>query len=390
LLCENDIEAEPQDLPKPKVAIYGLTTEGYLLASRIIEKASVTIIDDTLQMAMELDQQMVKSHKDLHALVGEESLMGLKPIAQVLADSAVVFFTPKLRRGNDESVIEASTKLRDIAKYVSKGVLIVNTLPTGIGGNGDNVSLLEKQTGLNVGDSLNYAYCPLLPKSGDTRFLSVASNSSSGILEEIGLKLTATKLAKSELRYVSYVLEKTMKITTQIELMRRAREQKVSDRPDNEEGYIDELASYLYDLAAIQSSEDVGEPITYLASAAIKGLENYVRYIVDQTREMLRDLQLKASRTKVVIAWTIDKYEMKADRLRTAEGMVERMRDYVTDVEHAQSSPSDRGGQVLSPYKHNIVIVCSAEDYEWIRGLKKTNRGIELSILKATPSLETE
>jgi hypothetical protein len=36
------------------------------------------------------------------------------------------------------------------------------------------------------------------------------------------------------------------------------------------------------------------------------------------------------------------------------------------------------------------VIACSAEDYERIKNLKKTNRGIELSILKATPSLETE
>lgn len=377
-------------MPKPKVAIYGMTTEGYLLATRIIEKASVTIIDDTLQMAMELDQQSVKSHKDLYALVGEESLMGLKPISQVLADSAVVFFTPKLRRGIDEAVIEASTKLREIAKYVSKGVLVVNTLPTGIGGNADNISLLEKQTGLIVGDSLNYAYCPLLPRSGDPKFLSLVSNSAHNMLDEIGLKVTATKLAKSELRYVSQVLEKTMKITTRVELMRRAREQKVNDKLENDEYYIDELTSHLYDLTAIQSSEDVGEPITYMASAAIKSLENHVRYVVDQTRELLRELQLKASRTKVVVAWTIDKYEMKADRLQTAVGMVERMRDYVTDVEHAQSSTFGQSAQVLNPYKHNIVIACSAADYEWVKGLRKTNRGVENSILKATPSLETE
>ncbi|MBI3116739.1 MAG: hypothetical protein HYZ12_05305, partial [Thaumarchaeota archaeon] len=264
------------------------------------------------------------------------------------------------------------------------------TLPTGIGGNADNISLLEKQTGLIVGDSLNYAYCPLLPRSGDPKFLSLVSNSAHNMLDEIGLKVTATKLAKSELRFVSQVLEKTMKITTRVELMRRAREQKVNDKLENDEDYIDELTSHLYDLTAIQSSEDVGEPITYMASAAIKSLENHVRYVVDQTRELLRELQLKASRTKVVVAWTIDKYEMKADRLQTAVGMVERMRDYVTDVEHAQSSTFGQGAQVLNPYKHNIVIACSAADYEWVKGLRKTNRGVETSILKATPSLETE
>ena len=73
-------------MPKPKVAVYGLTSEGYSVAARLIEKASVTIVDETLQMAMDLEPGMVKTHRTVQELVGDEMLMGLKPVSQVLSE----------------------------------------------------------------------------------------------------------------------------------------------------------------------------------------------------------------------------------------------------------------------------------------------------------------
>src|SRR5271169_4943899 len=151
-------------LPKPKVAVYGLTSEGYSVAARVIEKASVTIVDETLQMAMDLEPGMVKSHKTVQDLVGDEMLMGLKPVSQVLSEAAVIMFTPKLRKVGDESIIEANAKLRDVAKYAASGSTIVNLLPTGVGGNADNIAMLEKQTGMRAGERLNYAYYPTGPQ----------------------------------------------------------------------------------------------------------------------------------------------------------------------------------------------------------------------------------
>jgi hypothetical protein len=375
---------------KTKIAIYGLTTEGYLLASKMIDRTAITIIDETLQMAMELEPQTMKLHRNVSELVDDEALMALKPIPQVISEAAVIFFTPKLRKTGDESVIEASTKLREAVKYSSKGATIVNTLPTGIGGNADNITLVEKQTGLRVGETLNYSYCPLTPRSGEPKFLaSVASLKDALIFEVLGAKRVFNSITLVELEYISMLLSESIKLTTEIELMRRAREYKIKDGIGSSEKYIDELASRLYDLTAILASEDVGEPITYLASAAIKSLENYVRYLVDKTRDLLRELQLKASKTKVLVAWSGDKYEMRADRLKTAEEMVERLRDYVTDVEHVQNTKTSQGSQV-NPYKHNIAIACSASDYEWVKSAKKSIRGSEISILKATPELPHE
>ena len=119
----------------------------------------------------------------------------------------------------------------------------------------------------------------------------------------------------------------------------------------------------------------------------MKSLENHIRYIVDETQELLRDLQLKASKTRVVVAWTVDKYEMRADRLKTAEKLEERLRDYVTDVKHAQvSAGQGRGdGLVQAQHRHRML------RYGPRRGSRASragSRSTELSILRANPSLQ--
>jgi hypothetical protein len=336
-------------------------------------------------MAMELGPQMVRSNKTLNELLGEESLLGLKPISQVLSEANVVFFTPKLRKTGDESIIESTSKLREVAKNISKGATVVYALPVGIGGNNDNIALIEKQTGLKVGQDLNYGYCPLRPGEEPTLIASFAKMRDYISPEEMGLKSSPESIISSELAHAESVLNESTSIATEIELMKKARGQKVAPRAGVDR-YIDDLASMVYDLTAIQASEDVGEPLTYLAGAAVKSLENHIRYIVDETRDLLRDLQLKASKTRVVVAWTVDKYEMRADRLKTAERLEERLRDYVTDVRHAQVTAGR--DEVMDSYKHNIVLVCSARDLEWIKALKASARSTELSILRANPALQ--
>jgi hypothetical protein len=393
-----DAGAEFFHLPKPKVAIYGLTSEGYSIASRLVEKASVTIVDETLQVAMDLEQRIVKTHRTLQDLVGDEMLMGLKPVSQVLSDADVIMFTPKLRKTGDESVTEASSKLRDVAKYASAGSTVMNFLPTGVGGNADSISLLEKQTGMKVGERLNYAYAPIFP---ELRLGSAAASPEAGptltavfgakgaakgfaSLEDLGFRSEYGEIPNLELEYITRILSLCTSMAAEIELMRKSREQKAS-LVAQPERYVDQLASLIYDLTAIQSSEDVGEPIAYLAGAAVKSLENYERYIVDETRDLLRELQLKASRTRVMVAWSADKYEMRADRLATAQALTEKLRDYVTDVRQVDSR--SRTDELIDSYKHSVAIVCTPADFEWFKGLKKSFRSSEITILRATTGM---
>ncbi|MGH9919241.1 MAG: hypothetical protein ACRD6W_10310, partial [Nitrososphaerales archaeon] len=283
-------------MPKPKVAVYGQTSEGYAVASRLMDRASVTLVDETLQMAVDLEPATVKGHKTVQELVDDEMLMGLRPVSQVLSEAEVIVFAPKLRKVGDESVIEANSKLREVAKHASSGSTIVNLLPTGVGGNADNVAVLEKHTGLKVGERINYAYLPMGPLQwpGSEAAVAVlgskAASKEFASLEDLGLRVTYGGIAGLELEYISRVLAVSTSMAAEVELMRKARELKVA-RGAEPERYVDQLASLIYDLTAIQSSEDVGEPITYLAGAAVKSIENYGRYVVEETRDLLRELQ---------------------------------------------------------------------------------------------------
>jgi hypothetical protein len=373
-------------LPKIKVAMYGLTSEAFRLAADLVDRAQVTIVDETLQMAMDLDPAFLKKNPNLQEVMAEEPLLSFKPLEQVLGEAQVIFFTPRLRRPSDETLIEAGSKLRDLARYLSKGVTLVNSLPTGPGGNSENIMLVEKQTGLQVGATLTYAYMPLRPRDPKPAVVSAAGISEKGALQALGFTPNSQNVFSAELEYAASVMETAVASVTEIEMARRAREAKVSLQRSSII-YLDEFSKFLYELKAIQSSEETGESIAYLAGAALKSFDNYVRYVVDEAREVLKEKQLKASRTKISLLWNLDKYEMRGERLQVAENIQQRLRDYVTDVD-VVSRPRGKGGSdLLDPLKHNVVIVCSKEDWEVMKQAKKEQRSVETTVLSATPAL---
>jgi hypothetical protein len=371
--------------------MFGLTTEAYLLATRLVDRATVAIVDETLQMALDLDSKFLMRNPDLSELMNGEPLMSFKPIENVLASSSVVFFTPKLRRPSEESLIEASAKLRELSRYLANGATLVNTLPTGPGGNAENIMVVEKQTGCKIGESMNYAYIPLRPGTADARVVSfTASHRDENPLEALGFKANVQNIFGAELSYVSSVLTSAVKMATEIELMKKARDAKVLSPAAENENYFDDFALDIHELKAIQSSEEAGESITYLAGAALKSFDNYVRYVVDETREMLKELELKASRTKVIILWSLDRYEMRGDRLQMAENISQRLRDYVTDVEVVSGRRLASGSEVFDSQKHNLAIVCSKSDHDSLKASKKSHRSVGLSIIHATPTMQRE
>lgn len=376
-------------MPRIRVAMYGLTSEAYSLAGDLVDKAQVTIVDETLQMAMDLEPGFLKKNPNLQEVMAGEPLLGVKPVEQVLGGAQVVFFTPKLRRPSDETLIEAGSKLRDLARYLSKGVVLVNSLPTGPGGNSENIMLVEKATGLQVGATLTYAYMPLRPKDSKPAVVSAAGLQEKGPLQSLGFSTNSQNVFSAELEYASSVMESAVASVTEIEMARRAREARVTMRKASDV-YLDEFAKYLYELKAIQSSEETGESISYLAGATLKSFDNYVRYVVDETRDVLKEKQLKASRTKISLLWNLDRYEMRGERLQVAESIQQRLRDYVTEVDIVSRARSKGGSELLDPLKHNVVIVCSKEDREVMKQAKKEQRSVESTVLSATPGLNRE
>ena len=376
-------------MPKTKVAMYGLSSEGYRIAREIADKAQVTIVDEMLQMALDMELPFLKRNPNLQEVMEEENLMGFKPLEKILGEADVIFFTPKLRRPSDETLIESGSKLRDLSKHLSRSVTLVNTLPTGPGGNSENIMIVEKQTGLKLGSTFTYSYMPLRPRESRPTVLATAGGQDNDLLGPLGYQRTSQNVFAAELEYVSEVMRAAVASVVGIEMARRARETRVLLK-EEPSVFIDEFASSLYELKAVQASEETGESISYLAGAAVKSFENYIRYIVDETRDVLKEKQLKASRTKIGLLWTLDKYEMRGERLHVAESVQQRLKDYVTDVDVFPGAKLKEGPGTFDPLKHNVVIVCSKEDQDALVQFRKSQRSVELTQISATPGLRRE
>ena len=373
-------------MPKIRVVMYGLTSEAYRLAAELGDRAQVTIIDETLQMAMDIEPGFLKKNPDLQEVMAGEPLLSFRPLELVLGDAQVIFFTPKLRRPSDETLIEASSKLRDLAKQLPKGVTLVNSLPTGPGGNSENIMIIEKQTGLQIGSTLTYAYMPLRPRDPKPAVISAAGSQEESPLQSLGYVPNSQNVFSAELEYASGIMETAVASVTDIEMGRRAREAKVVLNRSSDV-FVDEFSKYLFELKAIQASEETGESISYLAGATLKSFDNYVRYVVDETREVLKEKQLKASRTKISLLWSLDRYEMRGERLQVAESIQQRLKDYVTDVDVVSGTRFKGGPELFDPLKHNVVIVCSKEDHDSLKTSKKGLRNSEMTLISATPTL---
>ncbi len=62
--------------------------------------------------------------------------------------------------------------------------------------------------------------------------------------------------------------------------------------------YIDDVTSGLYDLRIIGSSLDGTGPLMYLVNGSIKGVDGYVKFLIDQIRATLKSATLRPAEQK--------------------------------------------------------------------------------------------
>ena len=109
----------------------------------------------------------------------------------------------------------------------------------------------------------------------------------------------------------------------------------------------------------------------------MKGMDGYIKRLIDETRLILKKNELKASRTKILLLWTLDQHEMKGEKIEKLQELELKLKDYIGDVE-AISQPTD----IFQSDKTTIVVVCSKPDLDYVL---KNNKVDEIIILKANP-----
>ena len=367
-----------------KVVIYGLSTEGYSLACKIaLNGGDVQIIDESTPSAIAIKQDIAKSYPSVQALKDDEPLLAMTSIDAAISTAQVLIFAPKIRKTGQDIKIEINSKFKDAISNIKKGCLVVNGLGTGFGGNSENISLLEHVTGLKLGKNVSYFYYPLSKDPIEKPYIGTSDDKKNEILKKLLVddkNLNFLSLNSSEYFHAIDILKQFSNQTSILEICKFAKDSVTKSDLNSEklgEIFLNDLIENLFDLRSLSSSFEGASSLTYLINGSMKGMDGYIKRLIDETRLILKKNELKASRTKILLLWTIDQHEMKGEKIEKLQELETKLKDYIGDVESI-SQPVD----IFQNDKTTIVVVCSKNDLDYI---SKNNKNDEFIILKANP-----
>lgn len=374
--------------------MYGLSTEGYKIASSIAVKGTkVSLIDESVRMAISLKPDIARTYPNVGSLIEDEPLLDLEPIDVAISNASYVFFAPRIRKVGPDVKSDVTTKFRDTIKALKKGASVVYMLPTGVGGNNENIALIEHVTGMSVERDVSYYYLPMSSIVGPSEAVvgSVKSKNDNNLSKmlydpDVRQKVSFVDVNSAELSHVIKTLSHYAGMASILEICKKATDSNIGlelTRGTFTDLYVDDVTSGLYDLRIIGSSLDGAGPLMYLVNGSIKGIESYVKYLIDQIRTTLKKRDLKASRTKVAIAWTLDANEMRGDKIELLSSLETKVKDYIGDVERHQGPTFD----LYHTDKTTVVIACSKADFEKVISKNMVNQ--DFIVMKANPLCQT-
>ena len=372
-----------------KVVVFGLSTEGYSLACQMaIKGADVKIIDETTPSAISIKADIAKTYPNVSSLKEDEPLLAMEPIDVAISKAKYLFFTPRIRKTGQDTKTEVHSKFKDATNKLKKGSSVIYNLGTGFGGNNENISLLEHVTGLEVGKSISYYYFPL---SDPTKTPNVIGSFNNNKDEELAELLSNGKkekrfvaLSSSEHFHAINILSRFSGLCSILEVCKFAKDENtksdlISDSFNNI--FLDDMINELYDLRSLGSSVEGANTLMYLVNGSIKGIDGYIKRLIDEIRSTLKKNDLKASRTKIALSWTLDLHSMRGDKIEMLQNLTTRLRDYIGDVEAYEGPDFD----LFHSDKTTVVVVCSRYDYE---NIIKKQKDAELIMIKTNPLCE--
>ena len=367
-----------------KVVIYGLSTEGYSLACQIaLNGGDVQIIDESTPSAISIKQDIAKSYPSVQALKDDEPLLAMTSIDAAISKAQVLIFAPRIRKTGQDIKIEINSKFKDAVSNIKKGCNVVYGLGTGFGGNSENISLLEHVTGLKVGKNVSYFYYPLSKETTIKSYIGSSNSKENDDLKKLftnDKNLNFLSLSSSEYFHAIDILKQFSSQTSILEVCKFAKDSVTKSDLNSEklgELFLDDLIDGLFDLRSLSNSFEGASSLMYLINGSMKGLDGYIKRLIDETRLILKKNELKASRTKILLLWTLDQHEMKGEKIEKLQELETKLKDYIGDVESI-SQPVD----IFQNDKTTIVVVCSKHDFDYII---KNNKDDDLIILKANP-----
>ena len=375
-----------------KIVIYGLSTEGYSLACQMaVNGADVQIIDETSSSAMSLTSEIAQTYPSINSLKEDEPLLSMEPIEIAVSNAKYLFFTPKIRKMDQDLKTELNSKFKDAVESLKKGSNLIYCLGTGFGGNNENISILEHVTGFKAGKSISYFYFPVNDSNQTPTIIGSFNNTDDKKLasflatDKEGKKFVS--ISTAEQLHAIDTVKRFTSICSIVEIcdsrkFQRSGKKSDLDFTDFKNLYLDDMINGLYDLRSIASSFEGVNSLMYLINGCLKGISSYIKRLIDIIRITLKKNDLKASRTKIVLSWTFDLNEMRGEKIEILDLLTSKLRDYIGDVETSQEPEN-----IFRSDKKTIVIVCSKSDYKKI---KQNQKNEDFLLIKANSLCEVE
>lgn len=340
---------------KLKVVFYGLSSEGLRLAEKLVEKHEVTLIDESLKLAIPFRG---KGFTPRHLF--EKDLLPLTSFADSLAEADVIFFSPKMRKIGMEGRGDLLMWLKEVSHHISEGSTIIYLLPLAPRRTQEVLALIENQSGFKEGKEFSFLYSPLTPEGELQGFIGSSQESVPKEVHKLLGRPEVVPFYLAELKHFRNVfpriLERTMKLIFQ--------------EPDGEL-YISEAVKGLLDAHLLASSVSTSNPSFHIASSLIKGVDFYLKTLENFLRQLAKRMGLKAIRTHVLLLWNNDPYELRGDEYRTKAALQARLQEAFGSVD-APSVVTPSTPIFPMVEKSNLVVVCTRKDEEEIKRLKKT------------------
>ena len=374
---------------KDKVVVYGLSTEGYSLACQMATKgADVHIIDESTHSALSLKAETAKNYPSVASLQGDEPLLSMKPIDVAVSEASYLFFTPRIRKTGQDLKTEINSKFKDAIKSLKKDSSVVNCVATGFNGNNENISLLRHVTGFDAGKSISYFYFPLGDMNNTTQIIGSSDKTDDKKL--LSLLTTGKEIKKfveiSSAEYIHGIntIKRFSSLCSVLEICKLVNSNTKSDKTfaDFADVYLDDMITGLFDLRSLGSSFEGAQTLMYFINGSIRGITGYIKRLIDTVRITLKKNDLKAAKTKIILAWTLDASEIRADKIEMLKTLSSKLRDYIGDVETAEGGVNTFYGD-----KTTIIVACSRTDYEKIQEIKKDQ---DIFVIKANPLCKVE
>ena len=373
-----------------KVVVYGLSTEGYALASQMaINGADVYIIDESTPSAISLKAEIAKTYPNVSSLKEDEPLLSMEPIDVAISKAQYLFFTPRIRKTGQDIKTEIHSKFKDAVTSLKKNSSVIFTLPTGFGGNNENISLLEHVTGFQTGKNISYFYYPLEDLNEQPKIIGSFNGKEDPVLSSLLATSKKEKkfvaLSSSEHFHAIDVLSRFSSLCSILEVCKYAQDKITkNDLSSNnfQDIFLDNMINGLFDLKSLGSSFEGSNSLMYLINGSVKGIDGYMKKLIDEIRITLKKNDLKASRTKIALSWTLDQHVMRGDKIEMLQNLTTRLRDYIGDVEAYQNPDFN----LFHSDKTTIIVACSQSDFD---NIEKTKHDSNLIIVKANPLCET-